>query len=206
MKTIKLLVAMFFIYNMANAQADKVKLEVGKPMPDFSFEDIKYFKQTKASLKDFKGKWLVLDGWSRYCGVCVRSMPKIDSLQSIFKDKVQFIMVGYTGEKYSKKRLQHVDGATDEVAIKKLYEQTRLKDGLNLVVAFDSLLFHRLDIGPTPYIVIVDPNGIVRGITTKISAKDMVDLMAGREVNLRRPYTSEENKARIKAKYGKSRK
>lgn len=44
-------------------------------------------------VKDFKGKLLILDFWGLYCVPCIRAMPKLDSLQQLYKDKLQIILV-----------------------------------------------------------------------------------------------------------------
>jgi len=153
---------------------------VGKPMPDFTFNDIQYYSSKTASLKDFRGKWLVLDFWNRYCYTCLDSQPHIDSLQRAFNDKIQFVLVGYTGSQYLKK--------SDDAAIRVLYERQRKEHDLSLAIAYDSLSFHRFIIRPTPYIIIIDPNGIVRGLTYKIKAKDLEDFLAGRTPVLKKSY------------------
>ncbi len=33
--------------------------EVGRPMPDFHFDDVQYYAKEKVTLADFKGQWLV---------------------------------------------------------------------------------------------------------------------------------------------------
>jgi len=39
---------------------------------------------TTVTLKDYKGKLIILDFWATWCGPCVASMPKLDSLQKKF--------------------------------------------------------------------------------------------------------------------------
>jgi thiol-disulfide isomerase/thioredoxin len=187
MKTIIITLLAISVTFIAKSQnVDSIYPEVGKPMPDFKFNDVQYYSKKQAGLADFKGQWLILDCWNRYCGVCLRAMPKINALQEKFKGKVQFLMVGYTGSQYTKK--------SDDKAIRKLYKMNRKMGNLNLTIAFDSTLFHRFDIWATPYVMIVDPTGIVRGITYKISEQNINDLLAGNHVELAKAYRFQEKK------------
>src|SRR5258706_7287535 len=68
--------------------------EIGKPMPDFSVDNIKNYKTTKASLKDFRGKWLIFDFWGINCKACIASFPKINQIQQEFPDKLQMLLDG----------------------------------------------------------------------------------------------------------------
>ena len=164
-------------------------------MPDFQLEVQNYSKKN-VSLSDFKGQWLILDFWNRYCGVCIKSFPKMDSLQRTFDGRLKIILSGYTGSKMSRQ-------GSDDKMIREIYERNRLSNHLDLTVAFDSVLFDRYDIYATPYLIVVDPKGNVRAITTKVYKKDIEDMMAGRPVQLKPAYTFEENKVRVNKKYKK---
>ena len=50
----------------------RVDLEVGKEMPDFSFVD---FNDKQRSLKEFRGKYLLIDFWGMWCVDCRREIP-----------------------------------------------------------------------------------------------------------------------------------
>lgn len=170
---------MLFAFTKSYAQGNESP-KVGQPMPDFQLNDVQFYSQKSISLSDFKGKWLILDFWNEYCSTCLSSFPKIDSLQKKFADRVKFVLVGYNGSQYFKK--------SSNTSIRKLFEQNRKRENLKLTIAYDSTLMHRYNIRPTPYLIIVDPKGIVRGITTKLSSENIDDLIAGRQVNLKRAY------------------
>lgn len=48
------------------------ELTIGKQMPDFSFTD---FAGKPRSLKEFRGKYLLIEWWGVWCVDCVRDMP-----------------------------------------------------------------------------------------------------------------------------------
>lgn len=39
-------------------------------------------------LSDYKGKYLLLDFWSRSCGHCIESLPEMEILSDMWKEKV----------------------------------------------------------------------------------------------------------------------
>lgn len=157
---------------------------IGKPCPNFLFTDVQYHSKKQVSLKDFEGKWLVLDFWNRYCGTCLDKMPLMDSMQKAFSANVSFLLIGYTGSQYVKR--------SDDKAIRKLYEMNRKRLKLNLSIAYDSLIFHQFKILACPYIIVIDPQGIVKAISYKLSENDLIDLIAGKPVDLPKVYRKDE--------------
>ncbi|HWY35093.1 MAG TPA: TlpA disulfide reductase family protein, partial [Nitrosopumilaceae archaeon] len=136
---------------------------VGKLCPDFKLQNIKNYALKTALLKDFRGKWLILDFWTRYCSSCLLSMPKMDSLQKEFKDRLQIILVGY-----------------DEEFARTLYRQMKQKFNLNLPEAYDRELWEeKFIITSVPYILIIDDKGIIQGITTQITKSDIISFLKG---------------------------
>jgi thiol-disulfide isomerase/thioredoxin len=64
---------------------------VGKP---FELEFTEAISGTEISMKDLKGKVVVIDFWATWCGPCVAEMPKMKALYAEYKDKgVEFIGV-----------------------------------------------------------------------------------------------------------------
>lgn len=161
-----------FSFDRPVSQVSKPYPETRRRCPDFHFQDVEHYYKKNISLKDFRGQWLVLDFWNRYCSVCLNRMPGTDSLNRKFSKRVNFMLVGYTGSRYT----HH----SDDKPIHELYEKLRGRLDIDLPIAYDSLLFHRFDIGACPYIVIVDPKGIVRGITTRLTEQNIRDLLSGK--------------------------
>ncbi len=173
-----------FSANHAWSQAKKTYPEVGQLCPDFQFNELQYHAQVTAQRDDFKGKYLILDFWNRYCAACLNAMPKMDSIRRGFSAHVEVIMVGYTGSRYSKR--------SDNKLIRKLYEENRTEEGLNLPIAYDSVLFHRFNIGACPYIIVLDRESKVVAITTSINAKQLEELLKGNAPTLQKAYRRDE--------------
>src|SRR4051812_25763412 len=68
-------------------------LSIGDTVPDIAFTHLVNYKSATAKLSDFKGRLVILDFWSSWCGNCIRLFPYMDSLQQAFKGQVQVILV-----------------------------------------------------------------------------------------------------------------
>lgn len=122
---------------------------VGRPAPDFELKDVDYYHKKNVRLADFKGKWLILDFWSKTCASCIAGFPKLNKLQTHFSDKVQFLLIGNNTRKYN-------------TGIKQMFDKIRNYQQLDLPIAYDSVLFERFGISVLPHQVIIDPSGIIR--------------------------------------------
>lgn len=151
--------------------------EIGKPCPDFTLRNIRYYKQKQANLRDFQGKWLVLDFWNTHCGACIASFPHVSALQKQFELNVQFMMVG----------IQDQEGQ-----IESIFARFRKEEGLLMPCGFDSLLAQRFDIYQSPYILVIDPAGIVRAITYALNAVDISGFLEGHPPKLKKVYRMHE--------------
>ncbi len=125
---------------------------IGQPMPDFKLNEITHYTSTSASLSDFRGKWLALDFWFPGCSSCIRSFPKVNDYHLKFKDELVWMMVGLNQKPHSNSRT--------------IYEKLRVKRNLQMPCAYDSLLSINWNIHAMPHIILVDPQGMVKHITS----------------------------------------
>lgn len=146
----------------------------GKPMPDFILDNVHHYKKTKVSPSDFKGKWLFMDFWFIGCTSCLKSFPKVNSFNEQLKDRMQFLLVGASGS--------DVFGKGIEAA----YEKIRVRQNLNLAIAYDSVLNVQWNIRSMPHIIIIDPEGVVRVITDgrDITAEKLQKLINGENTSI----------------------
>jgi peroxiredoxin len=147
--------------------------EIGKPIPDFTLNHVTHYKATKLSLSDLKGKWSILDFWSLSCLTCLESFPGVNAHYQEFKGELNWIMIGLNDSQRNK-------------GIERFYEKVRLKQHLDLPVAYDSTLSIRWGVGALPHLFIIDPQGIVRFITTghDLTRQKLRDLLDGKEISL----------------------
>jgi len=120
---------------------------IGRPCPDFALRNIKYFSKGQATLNDFKGKWLLLSFWNKFCPGCVGAFPKENRWFKKYADKMQFVSIAIQDP---------------EKEIEPMFERYKKRENLSFPVSFDSSLAKRWDIYAGPYFMLIDPAGIVR--------------------------------------------
>ena len=62
----------------------KIYGEFGKPVPDFSATDL---DGKPISLRDYRGKVVLLDFWAVWCGFCTLEMPNVKRVYDTYKDQ-----------------------------------------------------------------------------------------------------------------------
>lgn len=55
-------------------------LTIGDKVPDIVLNHVINYKAGDIKLSDFKGKLVILDFWSSWCGACIALFPHMDSL------------------------------------------------------------------------------------------------------------------------------
>jgi thiol-disulfide isomerase/thioredoxin len=148
----------YFITNAQNESTDLV--EIGKPSPDFVLENIINYSTSKASLKDFNGKWLLLDFWGPYCIPCVEAIPKMEQLQRKFENRLQIMMVGLGSES----------------TIKEFYNKREMQNKkILLPSAIDTTLHKLFKVTGIPHYVWINDKGVIWAITyeTEIDEKNI---------------------------------
>ncbi|AMP99819.1 hypothetical protein AY601_2945 [Pedobacter cryoconitis] len=144
-------------YN-AKAQDNKVVdvttkgIQIGQQVPDITITSIHNYKTNSAKISDFKGKLLIIDFWATWCSPCIAMIPKMDSLQKQFGDKIQFLSVTYQIEKEAMPFLA------------KLEEQHKRHYNVPVVVA-DKDLHKQFPHTTLPHYVWVGADGKVKAIT-----------------------------------------
>lgn len=110
MKTLKIIALLFYLsLSIVYAQqANKTEfsrrpepdpkiqsLKVGDQVPDILISKIIRDNKASAKISDFKDKLLILDFFDTFCGSCIEALPKLDSLQKQFGNKVKILPVSY---------------------------------------------------------------------------------------------------------------
>ena len=67
--------------------------KIGDHLPAFTASGVLNHQTGSFSLSDYKDKLLILDFMATSCIGCIRSLPKLDSLQQQYKNKLQFVLV-----------------------------------------------------------------------------------------------------------------
>ncbi len=79
-----------------DAQYAKDLLAKGTAAPNFT---LKTPDGKDVSLKDFQGKYVVLDFWASWCPDCRKDAPEVKALWEKYGDKVAFVGVSFDTEK-----------------------------------------------------------------------------------------------------------
>ncbi|SMD05358.1 peroxiredoxin family protein [Pedobacter africanus] len=70
---------------------------IGKPAPDFSQPDV---TGKVVNLKDFKGKYVLVDFWASWCGPCRADAPELKEVHEKMKDKnISFVSISLDSDK-----------------------------------------------------------------------------------------------------------
>lgn len=81
---------------------------VGKPAPDFTVED----SGTRVSLRDLRGKVVVLNFWATWCPPCVEEMPSLIAMQKQMKGRVTVFAVSLDDSDSEYRRFIREQGMT----------------------------------------------------------------------------------------------
>lgn len=179
MKKVMLFLTLFLLevttlYSQNSTLIDYPK--VGHAIQDHVFNDLDNFPGKKFKLSDFRGKWLIVDFWSRWCGGCIASFPKMNAFHKKFKDKIQLIMVGLQPDSLTKD----------------LYYKLKKRDLLEFTVAFDEVSHDKYDINFLPTIFVVNPEGRIVAKTTSINDEQMTALLTGKMPSFKRSFSAHE--------------
>lgn len=158
-------------------------IRVGKEIPNLTFDNVKYYRSSTLSLKEFRGKWVVIDFGGPNCVACIIGIPKLARIQQEFHSKLQVLLVEDLVPTSNAVVNEHSDWRQRTYA---MYDKLIKKNNINLPMAFDTSLIRRWQIG-LPFIIIIDPNGITKFITSAISREEICKIINNENVTLSKP-------------------
>jgi thiol-disulfide isomerase/thioredoxin len=123
---------------------------INMEIPDFIIRNMQNIPDSALSKDNLKGKFTILNFWSRFCSACVGFFPDLNTINEQFNDQVTIILIG-TEDKQARMR--------------PIYEKVRQKLRLTIPYAFDSVLFNQFVPQVVPHLIWIDNSGIVRAIT-----------------------------------------
>jgi thiol-disulfide isomerase/thioredoxin len=151
--------------------ATQQPLSVGDRMPQIKVGNIINYPVSKIQLSSLQDKLVIIDFFATWCTACIKSLPKLDSLQQQFGGKLQVLIVTSESpgkiEAFKKKN--------------KLFARCSLP-----IVAGDTVfkkLFPHLLL---PHEVWIDANGLINAITSdkEITAANISAMIAGAPLHL----------------------
>lgn len=146
------------------------KLILGQKIPEMEFSNILNYNADKLRISDFKGKLIILDFWNHYCTACIKSFPKLDSLQKAFKNDIQIILVNSESKDSTKRFFE---------------KRPRIKRPDLIIITGDKKLSEMFPAEGYPYCVWIDSLGIVRRFSGShaITAHSISSFFNGEEQN-----------------------
>lgn len=174
MKKTTTLIVMAVLCLIFNADAQKPNpaikpLNVGDQLPeaiwDMSFQVVNHKEGKKTiSLKEHKGKLIIIDFWTTSCSVCINAMPNLHQLEKQFSDNM--ISIGATHE--NREKITSFISANKTLKALKTYS-----------IVQDTLLKkffpHRL----VPHYVWIGHHGLIEAITSadQITAENVTQVI-----------------------------
>ncbi|WP_183567713.1 TlpA family protein disulfide reductase [Mucilaginibacter sp. SP1R1] len=139
-----------FFGGAAQENRGLVGLKIGDLVPDVALGRVFNGAGLPLRLSGFRGKLLIIDFWSTYCGTCVRAMPRLDSLQRAVGHGLVILPVTVEGEE----------------RVLAMRRRNKLLQGLGLpLVLEDRVLAELFPHRMVPHDVWIGPDGRVLGFT-----------------------------------------
>lgn len=162
-------------------------LQVGDTMAVIPYTFFENNATKTAKLPNANKKMFILDFWATWCTSCIKALPKLDSLQNMFKDELDIIMVN---------TLQ--TGDTPE-KISRFFDKWEAKHNLKLSlksITQDSVLVAMFPHSLLPHYVWIDENGKVIALTSadQVTAPTIRAILDG--VNVQFNNRKEQSKSR----------
>jgi thiol-disulfide isomerase/thioredoxin len=163
---------------LSAAQSPPVKaLSIGDTVPDVTITNVYNYPTSTIRLSDLKGKLVILDFWATWCGGCVQSMPKLNTLQKKFNKKLFVLLLNNQGGKNSLEQEKKIK-AFFTVLKPKIKGSLVLPASLKRINKLDKIFPHTF----IPHYVWIGPRGKVIAITTseEITKENIVAVLKGR--------------------------
>lgn len=174
------LLCLFFRVQGQEVEVTSKGIQVGQSVPDVVLSGLHNYKDAggraaaTAKISDFRGKLLILDFWATWCTPCVAMVPKMDSLQQVFRD-VAFLSVTYQEDKVVLPFMEEVE------------RRAARKYGIPMMVG-DKALHRLFPHVYLPHYVWIDGQGVVRAITgsSEVTAENIGKMLGGSNAGLQK--------------------
>lgn len=71
----------------------ETEAKIGYKTPNLNFSNLLNATKKERQLYEFEEELLILDFWATWCGPCIQAFPKMEKIQSKFKDRVKILAI-----------------------------------------------------------------------------------------------------------------
>lgn len=129
------------LFGTAGEKADTVKLREGDRCPEFVFQAR---DSSEVTLRQFRGKYVVIDVWASWCYPCKKEYPMLKALAAKYKDKgVEFVSISCDD---SERRWRNEMGFMGA-------------EGHQWWIAGNEVFMKAFEIAAIPRLILLDPKG-----------------------------------------------
>lgn len=144
-------------------------VKTGDRMYDTELKDI---EGNVHRLSDYKGKYILLDFWSRACGPCIDALPELEKIAKQYEGKVVVISIS----------VDPVSVWKEEVARKSVTNWLHLTDGLE-----SSGIAAHYEVKSLPTFVYISPEGVVlnikKGYRNNVLTEELESIIKVKQTN-----------------------
>lgn len=91
----KIIVVLFLLYVGSYSETiarNSTPIKIGEKLPDLTFSIVNQ-DQKSVQFSALKGKLVIIDIWTTWCGACIARLPKMHELQKKYPDEVTVLLV-----------------------------------------------------------------------------------------------------------------
>ena len=149
---IVVLLSLFFL----GARAGSLEKWVDQPAPEFELTMVS--GNGKLSLKDYRGKVVMLDFWASWCAPCKKSLPELQNLEAKYEN-LQVVAINIDDNRQNARRFMK-------------------KQALDLTVVFDAKksVVKTYDISEMPSAILIDRDGVIRHVISGYTKNQIKEL------------------------------
>ncbi len=162
---LKMIIAGILLPLLAPAQRQANSLTIGDEMPALILSHLYNYAASSVNTRTLRGRLLILDFWSTYCGACIEAIPEAQHLQAQFGKKMQVILV-------------NVYPRETPALVQRFFQRYRARTGTVVSLPYSlmqSQLPALLPFNSIPHYVWVSPQGKIIAITsqTELTAENI---------------------------------
>lgn len=171
-----------FVSNTVSAQKIQKKLthfQIGDKISKNFVLGTSLEDSTKViTMKDYRGKAVILDFWATYCGTCIANFPLVDSLNKVFDKNLEVVLLHHpSSNRENRHKVKNFMASYQE--LHPLFDLP--------VVMIDYEAKKRFYVPSIPHYIWLDANGRIKAITfsNELTNSNIQELVSGRTLKLK---------------------